>query len=86
MDVEAGEEVVVVEERTEVGVEREERGLVEVVVVVIGVVVLVRVTGGMELTEIKVLPLPETVEDEDPAGVPTELEAEQSVDANRRWV
>jgi len=85
VDVEAGEEEVV-EERTELGVEREEEGLVEVVVVVGVVGVVVGVTEGMELTETKELLLPGTVEREEPAGELTELEAEQSVVANRRWV
>lgn len=87
MDVEAGEEEVV-EERTELGVEREEEGLVEVVVMVGVVRVVVVVTGGTELTdtETEELLLPGTVEREEPAGELTELEDEQSVVANRRWV
>jgi hypothetical protein len=81
-DVEAGEEEVV-EERTELGVEVEEGGLVEVVVGVeieAGVLVWLR-----ELTGTKELLLPGTVETEEPGEEPTELEAEQSV-ANKRWV
>ena len=79
VDVEAGE--VVVEERTKVRTEREEGGFVEVEVAI-----------GKEKEKGKAAPepaimellLPETVEREEPLE-PTELEAEQSVVANR-WV
>ena len=71
---------VVVEERTEVGVEVEEGGIVEV-----------EVRGGKEkgkaeseLIGIKGLLLSGTVGRGEPAGESTELEAEQSVVANRR--
>ena len=78
----AGEEVV--EERTVVGVEAEEGGLVEVVIgVMVGVGVGVGV--GVELAGIEEMLLPGTEETEEPGGRLTELEAEQSV-ANRRWV
>ena len=82
VDVEVGEEVV--EERTEVRVEREEGDLVEVGVgVVVGVVTGVRGRVEVEVTKTNELLPPETVERGEPAGEATELEAEQSVVTDR---
>ena len=78
VDVEVGEEVV--EERTEVRVEREEGDLVEVGV---GVVTGVRGRVEVEVTKTNELLPPETVERGEPAGEATELEAEQSVVTDR---
>ena len=77
--VEAGEEVV--EERTEVGVETEEGGLVEVET---GVGVGVGV--GVGLTGIEETLLAGTEERGVPGGRLTELEVSGQLVANRRWV
>ena len=79
MAVEAGEEVV--EERTEVGVETEEGGLVEVET---GVVTGVGV--GVGLAGIEETLLAGTEEREEPGARLTELEVPEQSVANRRWV